>query len=218
MSKIEIDTTYHKTKKIKNRFKIIKKYIEGKKVLDLGIVNHDIECSNNKEWLHEFIKKYAKELTGVDYLPKEVKKLKEKGYNIICANVETMALKNKYDTIVAGELIEHITNFGLFLDKIKEHIKEEGYFIITTPNAFSIRNLLRGLILGNVPTNKEHTCWFCIKTLNNILRRKGFEIVKKYYFFDNPKAWTSYIERIFSLLYNSYAPEIIFICKKVKNE
>jgi 2-polyprenyl-3-methyl-5-hydroxy-6-metoxy-1,4-benzoquinol methylase len=214
MGKINIDMEYYKIKKTKNRYNIIKNYIKGKDVLDLGCVNHDIVCEKQEDWLHGFVKKHAKSVLGVDYLPSEVEKLRKKGYDIICADVETMNLNKKYDVIIAGELIEHLSNFGLFLDTIKKHLKEEGIFIVTTPNAFSIRNTLRGVLLGNVPANVEHTCWFCNKTLANLLKRKGFIYIDRYYYFDNTHAWTYSIEAFFSLFRNSYAPGMMYICKK----
>lgn len=100
--------------------------ISGKNVLDLGCVRHDIEESVKDDWLHGLIVNNAESVIGVDYLENEVNELANRGYNVVCANVETMDLGNKYTLIVAGDLIEHLSNYGMFLERVYEHLEEGG--------------------------------------------------------------------------------------------
>jgi 2-polyprenyl-3-methyl-5-hydroxy-6-metoxy-1,4-benzoquinol methylase len=125
-----------------------------------------------------------------------------------------MKLGKEYDVIMAGELIEHLSNPGLFLERIKVHLKKTGVFIVTTPNAFSIRNVLRSLLLGWVPTNREHVSWYCIKTLSFLLKRHGFTIKERAYYFDQNNGWRFRLERFFSFFRNSFAPEMLFVVKR----
>ena len=164
------------------RIDFIRKYITGKTVLDLGVVQHSIENINDPNWLHKDIARYAKSVLGVDILAKEVKLLNELGFNVVCADVEQMELGRKFDVIIAGELIEHLDNPGLFLQRVKSHLEEDGLLILTTPNPFALGNAfipIKLLLGGDYSVNKEHKCWYCLKTLRQLLEKYGFKIIEQ---------------------------------------
>jgi cyclopropane fatty-acyl-phospholipid synthase-like methyltransferase len=203
-------------KVLENRYTLIKEYVKDKKVLDLGCVEHDAQTEVKNFWLHKFIKKYAKHLIGVDLEKKEIKKLNKKGYNIIYGNVENFDLNKKFDVVVAGELIEHLTNVGLFLDTCKKHMTYNSYLIITTPNASAIRYFLRTLFLGKNNENKfNHTYWFDYQTLIQNFDYADLEVVEWYYFYDSKKPIYKYlIEKFFVSIRSSFAPNILFVLRK----
>ncbi|NQV76740.1 MAG: methyltransferase domain-containing protein, partial [Lutibacter sp.] len=147
------------SKLITDRFSIIKKYIKNKEVLDIGCIDHYSEREIKNLWIHKKIKTYAKSLIGVDLIKKEVDKLNNKGYDIICDNAETFNLNKKFDIIFAGELIEHINNQGLFLENVRKHLKDDGKFIFTTPNCNNFFNTIEVLLFGQTPVNDEHVLW-----------------------------------------------------------
>ena len=164
---------------------LFKNYIHGKDVLDLGCIQHSWKEYKSPTWLHRQLKKYSKSVTGVDYLKKDVKILNKKSYNIIYGNVENFDLKRKFDVLIAGDLIEHLSNFGNFLECCKKHMKKDSHLLITTPNAFSIDTMLIRplyILLGKYGVNSEHTCWFDYITLSQLAKRHGF-IVEDYYTF-----------------------------------
>ncbi len=160
----------------RDKIEWVKKYVAGKKVLDLGCVRHNIEETEKDDWLHGVIVKEADNVTGVDYLEKEVEELNKKGFNIVCANVETMDLNEQYELIVAGDLIEHLNNFGLFLERVRCHLQSDGTFILTTPNPINIMRFFGVLFKGEVGVNFEHTCWFTMKVLQQLVERYGMYI------------------------------------------
>src|SRR5512139_3227339 len=100
------------TQTIRDRFPIIAQHAQpGKAVMDLGCVDsrparHDaaarIEYKANL--LHKRIAELNREVLGVDIDPEGVKVLNSQGYNTIVADVETMDLSRKFDTIIAGEI------------------------------------------------------------------------------------------------------------------
>lgn len=144
---------------------------KGKKVLDLGCVRHNIEETRKSEWLHGLIVGVASDVLGVDYLVDEVKALQNSGYKVACANVETMDLPGKYEVVVAGDLIEHLNNFGLFLERVKHHLADDGIFVLTTPNPVNLMRFVRVLASGKPGANPEHTCWFTEKVLLQLADR-----------------------------------------------
>jgi 2-polyprenyl-3-methyl-5-hydroxy-6-metoxy-1,4-benzoquinol methylase len=201
----------------KTRYEIIKTLVKGKDVLDLGCVNHDAKTESDEFWLHKFLIKHAKKVTGLDNDKKELEKLNRKGYRIIYGDAENFDLKKKFDVVVAGELIEHLSNPGNFLQSCKRNLKDDGIIIITTPNAFSFRNHLRGVFGGVVPTNDEHTFWFTPITLKRLCDLNGLNIQQGYYCFDHTGSRIKYfIERTASKLRPAYAPTLLLVLKKRK--
>lgn len=147
----------------------------GGSILDLGCVQHDTSKATNDDWVHAHCYRIGEEVLGIDYLEGEIERLAERGYNVQHANVETMALGRRFDTIVAGELIEHLSGVGAMLDRCHEHLRENGVLVLTTPNPWAFVHF-RWALAGDVPCHEEHTCWFDERTLRQLLTRHGFVI------------------------------------------
>ena len=145
----------------------------GKTVLDLGYVNEDLG-----DTLHQKILEVAKSVDGVDELPLKT------GNNYYVGNVEKIEyfLPQKiYDVIVAGDIIEHVFNQGLFLDSIKIYCDENTEIIITTPNCFSTRYTLPHYFKGKENVSPYHVLWHSEKTLRQLFGFKDFEIKEFHY-------------------------------------
>lgn len=200
---------------IEDRKQTIYSYCKNKVVLDVGCVNHDAKTEKGKNWLHKNLKKISKKVIGLDLNEPEAKKLNKKGYDIRIGNVETIQFKEKFDVVVAGELIEHLANPGLFLENMGKQLKKGGHFIITTPNVFCIRYTLRDIFFGKVIPNDEHTCYFDFHTLQQLIERYDFEIVEGYYYFNKiTNKWKHLAEIFFSKIRKIHAPQMMFVLRK----
>ena len=205
-------------KVIRDRWFVIKNYCKNRTVLDVGCVDHEAIRESKPWWLHKRLKSIAAELVGIDIQEEETKKVKEKGYNIISGDAVTISLDKKFDVIVAGEFMEHISNHGLFLENMHRHLKDDGVLILTTPNLFALRYQLLNFISRKVISNKEHICWFDFYTLKELCERHSFCLQESYYHFDSNTPWYKYIPiRVLTLFRENYAPHILFVLKKCKN-
>ena len=74
-----------------------------------------------------------------------------------------------------GELIEHLSNPGRFLDRCREHLEPDGELILTTPNPWAFHRF-RQALFGDVDCNDEHTCWLDERTITTVLTRHGFDV------------------------------------------
>ncbi len=160
-------------------FREIYPLIKNKDVLDVGCVEHTLEAKeHNPFWVHDFLNNNSNVL-GIDILSDDIKTLCKEGYNMKVANAETFKLKKKFNVIFAGELIEHLSNPGLFLQQSKKHLKDNGILILTTPNTFYTPRLLGCIsrLSDNPIVNNEHTNWFSPSTLTTLLEREGFDII-----------------------------------------
>lgn len=151
--------------KVSSRIEKIIPLVKNKSVLDVG-------CASNFTEIHESIVHHAKSVVGVDNNKSRIDTLK-KGNDIICTDAVTMNLKKKFDVIVAGNIIHHISNVGEFLENMKRHLKKKGLMIITVPNVLSIKNLFRVLYKSRRPRNVVDYNEACLR---NLLERHGFEI------------------------------------------
>jgi len=107
------------------------------------------------------IRSHSKEYYGLDIEPgADYKKDLNKPFN----------LNKKFDVIIAGELIEHLENTGIFLENVKRHLKKEGVFFLTTPNPTSFRFFFYGLF-NREPDFGGHVKYFSYDALKLILKR-----------------------------------------------
>jgi SAM-dependent methyltransferase len=157
-------------------------YVGGKTVLDVGCVAHSAESATSELWLHGVIARSATYTLGVDILEEDVQKLQKLGYNIICGDVTTIELPDKFDFVVAGELIEHVWNPGTFISNMARHLKDDGRLLITTPNCFFFLHYLEFLFTKvDNRWNPEHVAWYDVFTLGNMLRANGYELDEYHY-------------------------------------
>ena len=164
---------------------LLKPFIENKNVLDIGSVGQ------SDEYLFwDFLEKNCNTLTGID-LPAAKQTAKNlfslndsdlshsKDTRIVFGNMETHSFNQKFDVIFAGDVIEHVSNQGLFLENIKKHLDLNGKLILTTPNAKWPTVFLK--------PNPTHVLWHDKFTLEILFRRVGFDITEiKYYFGNKP--------------------------------
>lgn len=89
------------------------------------------------------------------------------------------------DLVICGEVLEHLSNPGHFLDRL--HSKY-GYCrtIFTVPNAFNepARQWLRD---GTENVNDDHVAWYSYQTLSVLLRRAKYRIDELYWYGGKPR-------------------------------
>lgn len=180
---------------MKQRLEIISKIVQGKNVLDVGCVDHEAAKETGDEWLHKVILEHASSVLGLDYAEEEVKDLVQKGYNIVYGNAEEVELGKKFDVIVAGELIEHLSNPGRFLENMRKHLHKNGEIVLTTPNPYYPKRMAEILIQGQAKVHPQHVMWYCPRTLTEILTRAGFSEIKIIPF-NNTERWRGVVNSL----------------------
>jgi len=177
--------------KISRRTSQVIPLVEGPRVLHVGCAAHEPN-PDDPTWLHGALCKRFPDTVGLDLRQDLVEKLEKFGYrNLYVANAETFDLNRQFDTIVASEVIEHLSNPGSFLDRAKKHLAPGGKLIITTPFPFSLLEMTYAFLkYPRTCWNVEHTCWFCVQTLGELARRAGLRVVHQdligSYVLDNP--------------------------------
>ncbi len=158
----------------------IKFYVEqarGRDVLDIGCVMHNPENYKSQYWIHKALKGVAKTLVGIDLYDEGVQYLRSRGYNIVTADAQNFDLGKQFDVIVAGDVMEHLENFQGFIDCCKKHLRPDGVILVSTPNPWYWRYIIKAALMPEFRSNPEHTMWFCPRTLRQLFNRHDFDIV-----------------------------------------
>ena len=204
----------------------ILKRVTGPAVLDVGCAGHIIK-PKSPYWLHGRLREQFPSLVGIDLHKDNVARLRELGFeNVHVASAENFDLDSKFDTIVAGELIEHLSNPSMFLNRCHLHLKPGGRVVITTPYVFSLLYVLYAYVkFPNTCQNNEHTTWFCPQTLSELVARSGLTVKEWEIVEDYEMENSSMLYRIFALFISTLGKfliparlrknNMIFVCTKI---
>ena len=157
----------------RNRFLV--EFVRGKAVLDVGCVDHSADSRARGHWLHDAIRKSAERTVGLDYEPEEVKRLQAEGYDVVCADATAFDLADKFDVVLAGEVMEHLGCPAGFLNCVRRHLRLGGQLVTSTPNALCINYFVQNLLRGRELDNPDHVGLYSTTTMSALLRRHGFE-------------------------------------------
>lgn len=193
---------------VDSREELLLPYIRGKTVLDLGPGDTSFRS------LHDFLRAHARKVIGVEIDPKRASRLRRKGFDIRVGNAETFRAAERFDVVVAGDLIEHVDNPGLLIDNAMRHLKKGGVFVFNTPNIYSVNFLLRGLLLGRVAMFPEHTLGFNEQLLRELLRRRGVVPERVVHFSHTNTRLGSLIIRLLASLHSSWHENILVVARK----
>ena len=80
-----------------------------------------------------------------------------------------------FETIVAGEIIEHLDAPGPFLAAMLELAAPDSRLVLTTPNAYRLQNLLTPFS-GHELIHPDHTAWHSPSTVRVLLERSGWRV------------------------------------------
>lgn len=163
-----------------SRVQEVLRWTRGPDVLDIGCSGQHGRHSalDSPWWLHGQLLERHPETWGLEFSQELVDELTEAGIrNVQQGDAQDFDLGRRFDTVVAGELIEHLENPGAFLRCADAHLKPDGRIILTTPYAFSLGFAIYAW--GRYPktcSNPEHTMWLCPTTIAQLVERVGLEV------------------------------------------
>lgn len=174
------------------RVEFIKNACRGKKVLHLGCTNYPFtgEALENKMLLHLELTEISNELYGLDFDQKGIDILSESGVkNLFRGDLEKLEdaqISEIFDIIVAGEIIEHLSNPALFLRGVKRFMNRDTTLLLTTINAYCgmrfFQYALRGKGGSREPVHPDHVAYYSFSTLSLLLKRENYKIGRFLYY------------------------------------
>lgn len=178
---------------LRDRVSVILEACAGKRVLHLGCTNspYTSESLRAGSLLHGRLAEVASTLHGFDNDVESLELMKQAGYgNLHVADLERLeesGFRDEVDIIVAGEIIEHLSNPGRFLEGVKTVMGPETVLLITTINAYSgmrfVQYALRGRGGVSEPVHPDHVAYYSYTTLKLLISRAGL-ILEDFMFYD----------------------------------
>lgn len=177
------------------RFRRINKHIKGKDILDIGSSEgniHKLLIEHNKDR-----KFYTLDFKNADY-------------NIDLNNPKK--LNRKFDTVIAGEIIEHLESPVRFIRYCRTLLKKNGTLILTTPNAAGLQYILNPAWCVYYKDYGGHSQAFTMEMLKMMLEDEGFKIAHSEYvnafWINNPLEYVSLVIR-------RLRPDLMVVGKKL---
>jgi 2-polyprenyl-3-methyl-5-hydroxy-6-metoxy-1,4-benzoquinol methylase len=162
------------------RLQAILDEVRGREILHVGCVNHRVPQNSSEARLNLHYQLCSRfddcHVVGLDIEAEAIEQLAAKDFEVVCADAHNLPYRQEFDTIVAGELLEHLQNPGIFLGSCAHALKPSGRLVLSTPNVFTPMLFLMYLKNYQRAFNPDHAAWFCPQTLRELLRRSGFTV------------------------------------------
>ncbi|MFC1685682.1 class I SAM-dependent methyltransferase [Nanoarchaeota archaeon] len=180
----------------KLRFKLINRFLIGKDILDIGSCEgflHRLLVENNPN----------KKIFTLDSNQKA-------DYSFSLDKPKK--IKKKFDTIVAGEVIEHLESPIKFVRYCKSLLKNKGRLIITTPNAIGLQYLRNPGWCVHYKGYRGHTQAFTKDMIKRICEDEKLKVIQEKYinafWMGNPLKYLSWIIK-------RLRPDIMVVAEKI---
>ena len=206
--------------------KIIPKDDKVKEVLEVGLGHGQYLATCLKEIFNFNI--HAIEHPDSNYLdnPGYKQLLKENDVNLKFCDIihDEAPFDRKFDLVILSEVFEHLPLIYIepVLEKLSNLLKPNGYFVLTTPNLFSLKTRLRllfGQEIFKIPTStgsQRHIREYSLKEIKEIAK-PFFTVVKVIYsnFYYGPYQLYPFISLIntISMIKGSFKDDIMILFK-----
>jgi 2-polyprenyl-3-methyl-5-hydroxy-6-metoxy-1,4-benzoquinol methylase len=164
---------------VPDRVEYLKDLCRDRSILHLGFADaiHFTAALEEGRHLHAELRKVGRsgEVYGLDMEADKVRYFRDL-WDDDCLligdveNLDNVSLDATFDLVVAGELIEHLSNPGQMLRGVRRFMRADTRLIITTPNALGLKFQLHALA-RNDRSHVDHCVMFSFSTLETLLRR-----------------------------------------------
>ena len=159
---------------------------QGQSVLHLGCTNFPYTAAAlaSGTLLHARIQAVATRVVGLDADRDGLAELSRLGIGDLYAadleRLDDLALDETFDVIVAGEIIEHLANPGLFLTGVRRFMRPSSRLVVTTVNAYCGLRVALYAVRGRggvqEPVHPDHVAYYSYATLRRLLERHGLRV------------------------------------------
>jgi SAM-dependent methyltransferase len=175
------------------RLDYLKELCSGRSVLHLGCADWPY---TEQHWdkgliLHRALREFSGELWGIDNDRESLDLLAKQGArNLHVANLERLEdsdVDRCFDVILAGEVLEHLPNPGLFLRGVQRFMAPETVLCITTINAYCAMRMVQYAVTGRrgraEPVHPDHVAYYSYSTIRHLAAHAGLS-VRRFMFYD----------------------------------
>ena len=152
------------------RLEIIAKEVVGPAVLDLGYAQMPNPYLAARSELS---------VTGLDLSPPPSSSGYAETLQGDIGELDRLFGERRFDTIVAGEFIEHLEAPYAFLRSLHAHLTSSGRLVLSTPNPLGFPVLVSELFRDRRHFyTEDHTYYFLPRWVERMLDRTGFRLIR----------------------------------------
>lgn len=199
--------------------------VSARRLLDVGVVEHDATHYDHVNWLHGRLCNLASECTGVDVLTDGVAALVERGFSVLEVDATSdVFIGSVFDVVHVGDVVEHVNDPVALLEFCERHLDADGVIIMKTPNPMWLRCVWGALWRGTYIANAEHVTWFTPSTALELGSRAGLELYEYWLIAGRSKQrgiWTRLVLwclKVMRVQSDVFAPFVVYVYKRHSNE
>jgi SAM-dependent methyltransferase len=152
-----------------HRLQLIRPWVQSGPWLDVGCAAGDFIAAAEQA---------GRSVEGIDASAEAVERARARGLNVRHAGVETFRPEQRYQTVSAFDLIEHLLDPRAFIAGLVDWLSPGGVLILTLPD---VRSIYPRLLMGRhwfyyVP--EEHFFYFDRNTISRLLESFGFTVLQ----------------------------------------
>jgi SAM-dependent methyltransferase len=143
---------------------------------DNSYVSNHVAVHNCGQGIFAFYADNSWAVTGIDMDKDRVKRanrIERKNTQFCLKSAENFKFKDKFDVVLALDIIEHLDHPQKALDSIHSALKDDGVLIVSNPNRYSFWN-----ILNNIAHLEDHKNYWRPGQFGEMARKSGFEMVE----------------------------------------
>ena len=130
-----------------------------------------------------------------------------------CQYIDNFFQKESFDTIIAGELIEHLESPASFLRGCHKILRNSGQFLITTPNPYHWSTVIGNLFFIKSGITYDHINLIPFRAMIALLHLTGWKCIDVKNASGGMRLWPS-TRKYFIPCPTALAWQHLFICKK----
>jgi len=150
------------------------------RILEIGAGGGDTLCQIKKSGLGRFV-------VGIELMELDGSNQKNPSIDAFhFGNIEVLEIPyppNYFDVIICGDVLEHLVDPWVLIDKISKSLKPGGLLIASIPNIRIIKALVKIFIKGSFSYTSEgtfdktHLRFFCKSDMMQLISSGGFNIL-----------------------------------------
>ncbi len=168
------------TAPVRSRDEYIASLASGRKVLDVGCVDHLAPTAAIAP-LHRRLARATDDLFGVDLSRSGIDQLRAEGFRVDVADVTVPGLDQVtgtgYDLVVAGEIIEHLLDLSPFLANMRAVLGPAGRLVMSTPNPHSLY-VAGHTLFGAARDSVDHVTFHFPSGIAELADRTGWDLLE----------------------------------------
>ncbi len=161
----------------KQRFQPMVDYLDSivkpdHKILDLGCR----DCALVEKYIHLIDKE---NFFGVDIDEIALEVARGNGFNVTHDEINAFLSNhtNKYNVVIISEVLEHLADPLHTIKLLSKVLTENGYVLITVPNAFRLKNRLKFIMGKAFEEDYTHLRWYNEEILNHYFESHQFKLI-----------------------------------------